>query len=74
MMQPVAKASRRDASFWRYSHSQGSTKYHVIKDRLWSACGGIMLIPEDAIDAADVPEYQRCQKPGCRKRWPKESK
>lgn len=57
-------------------HRPGSwgPKWHVSIDHpryggSWSACGSCFLIEGGEL-ASNVPTYQRCQRPGCKQRWP----
>lgn len=75
----------RDAS-WNLSgrEATGTLKYHFEspEDRAMSACGRVGLLNRlpsatnfnhDGIgeDPATIPAHKRCQRHGCKERWPK---
>lgn len=76
-------ANVRDASWLRNPRHDGpgghrtgawGPKFHVSIDhpRLgesWSACGTAFLI-DGGEELKDIPLYQRCQRRGCKERWP----
>lgn len=72
MSGPV-RAARRDASC--YSHPGRAWRYHVVAGDLMAACAPARVALTDftARDATAVPDGIRCQRPGCRARWPKPS-
>lgn len=68
------KAARRAASWYR-KPGRGA-KYHVAMDDWLPACNrsnsmrtGMILADFTAQDAASVPQFLRCQRPGCRAKW-----
>lgn len=75
------KAATRDASWYASPSVDKPVKYHVAivagsnsrhgGDDMTSACDGAPLADFMAQEAKDVPEYQRCQRPGCKRRWPR---
>lgn len=68
----MKRAALRDASF--YDSPGYAGRYHVAYGEGWTpACNpyGALLTETTGRDAATVPEHVRCQRPGCRKRWPK---
>jgi len=79
MTEPL-EAAMRDASWFRKPGRAG--RYHVIVERpsgLHAACGLFALLQQDAnafrsrgaIDnAMNVAPVLRCQRNGCRQRWP----
>jgi len=74
----MIRAATRDASWYRHPNWRGkSLVYHVVRTDVpgeVSGCG----VPVVATDHGDItvpaefvkPEW-RCQRPGCRARWPK---
>lgn len=70
----MIRASTRDASFYRRPNVRSVKVYHVIDKPGWSACGRMLYETHDALtdgrDAAEVPAGLRCQRPGCKTRWP----
>lgn len=71
-----AMAARRDAA--AYNSPGYSRRYHVVGQELRSsfsvtmlgACAGQLLVEETAIPVAEVALVLRCQRSGCRGRWP----
>jgi hypothetical protein len=70
------RAALRDASWFR---SPGAaSKYHVVSDDGGSACSGMPLVLETTglpvrdvtVNAGSVKAGLRCQRKGCRERWP----
>ena len=61
-------AARRDASVYR-SIGHASVQ-HIVAAGYTSACGRSILLVEDAVPAAEVPQESRCQRYGCKQRWP----
>jgi hypothetical protein len=68
-MKPPVLAGWRDASF---TDSPGyASRYHVAENGTDAACSRSISLIEETIGRADlVPMHMRCQRPGCRKRWP----
>lgn len=74
-------AAWRDAAFFA-THGRAG-RYHVVLDgrgarpeRTMSACGqpSVGVGPSgisELMSLADVPEVLRCQRRGCRERWPR---
>jgi len=70
------RAAWRDASWYRKPGT--ASKYHVVGDDSGSACNGAPLPLESAglpvrdqtVPAASVEEHLRCQRRGCKERWP----
>lgn len=73
--QPVM-AGRREV--WTAFHGWAGKMHIAVEDGL-AACspahtlhdGNRRMILGDLIEARSVPEHQRCQRPACRKRWPR---
>lgn len=63
-------AMLRDASAFNYPDVRKPKKYHVEVDDAIGACTGDPLVEFTAKPAVEVPAHQRCQRPGCRVRWP----
>lgn len=66
------RAALRDASFWSRPSTTRSVRFHIVGKDGTSACGNILLWIERAVDAERVKASMRCQRPGCRERWPME--
>lgn len=80
------RAARRDASFYdsrRFNDSRGMPyvpKYHVVHENGNGPCcnpDNVLLTVDNVwrgssteCDAVDVSPAERCQRPGCRGRWP----
>jgi hypothetical protein len=71
-------AAKRDASF--YDKPGRAEQYHVVIDdkcnvaacsppKTWRSAR-MMLAEFTARPAVDVPDIARCQRPGCKQRWP----
>lgn len=63
---------------WTASHGRAG-RYHVaLSGTATAACspcetlhdGHRRIILGDLIDAEEVPQHLRCQRPACKKRWP----
>ena len=64
------KAARRDASW--FQHPGQSWRYHLYNDLGWPFCGYLALADEETeTEPAEVPTNLRCQRNGCKQRWPK---
>ena len=67
--QAVLRVYQRDNSFYR-SHGWGG-KWHFLGVDLRSKCGRARMLNTDAgLDATEVPATSRCNRKGCRERWP----
>ncbi len=68
----VVLAAQSDATWHRRPSTTGSKRWHVVSDEgATPACGAPMMLQDDrAIDAAEVPQSSRCQRPGCKQLWP----
>jgi hypothetical protein len=69
----LLKAATRDAAWYGNPSINRGVKYHVcLGGEFVPACNpdGALLTEWSWQDATSVPEYQRCQRPGCRVRWP----
>jgi len=73
------RAAIRDASWYRRPSTHGKDLiYHVVRDEVHpeeGACGVPVIGFESfgidvTIPAESVPLHNRCQRPGCRARWP----
>lgn len=64
-------AAWRDASFW--NNPGHASRYHVMIDGM-GACDSrtMLLISEKAVPAETVAATMRCQRPGCKRRWPED--
>ena len=69
---PVLWAGTRDASWYNRPSVDGPVKFHVVVDAHFPACnqGGVLISDYGQQPAADVPDFQRCGRPGCKLRWP----
>lgn len=70
-MEPMAAI--RDHSWYMNSRGRGAYSYHVIRedDKALSACGvPVVDLDDDVLPLSKVPLRRRCQRPGCRVRWP----
>lgn len=65
------KAATRDASWYRRPNVRTVKVYHIVTDEGLSACRGSLLVYENAIPAIEAPQGLRCQRAGCKGRWPK---
>lgn len=79
-----AVANMRDASFIASPRHDGpgghrpgtwSPRFHVKIDHpargaSWSGCGCAFLLGSRDVPVAEVPVHQRCQRRGCKERWP----
>lgn len=68
----VVMAAQRDATWHRSPSTSGSKRWHIVSaDGVSPACGAPMMLQDDmAIDAAEVTQFSRCQRPGCKQLWP----
>lgn len=69
----MTRAATRDASWYRRPNVRAAKAMHVVgDDGKASACGRLLYATEgpETVDAAEVPQALRCQRPGCRGRWP----
>ena len=73
----AGRAALRDASWFASPGRAG--RYHVVADDGGSACCGMPLVLDDSrfgtvrdqtADPATVESWLRCQRPGCKQRWP----
>lgn len=68
MPEPVM-AALRDANWYARPNTRTPKRYHVVAQGERPACGALMLLCEP-MDAERVAVIQRCQRPGCKGRWP----
>jgi hypothetical protein len=76
----MTRAATRDASWYGRPSTHGKDLvYHVVRDDIHKgegACGIPVVATEGfpevdvTVDAATVNPADRCQRPGCRARWP----
>lgn len=77
----MTRAATRDASWYRNPSTHGKDLvYHVVRGDIHhgeGACGvpvvateGFAPALDTTVDAASVRPANRCQRPGCRARWP----
>lgn len=72
MTTPSLRAATIDGTA-RWSCAQYSSRWHICAEGSRSACGECGLNDNAlTVDAATVPLVDRCQRSGCRQRWPKE--
>ena len=66
---PPLLAAFRDASWFPNPDTRTPKRAHVLRADGRAACGlvAVMCDPEPA---EDVPDWQRCKRPGCRGKWP----
>lgn len=71
----MVKAALRDASWFSRPNVTSIKRYHVIHSTEGTPLCGLqaVLCTEDSVDGKDVPQALRCQRPGCRQAWPKET-
>lgn len=66
------KAGLRDSTFYSHpAHDTGRSKYHAIVPRdpargAGPACGYPFHDETTEVEAATVPDMQRCNRPGCK--------
>lgn len=70
---PPVLAALRDASWLANPDTRSPKRAHVLRADGRAACGlvAVMSNPEPA---EDVPDWQRCQRPGCLVKWPPEER
>lgn len=75
----AGRAAMRDASL--LASPGRARRYHVVADDGGSECCGMPLdlytggtggrsLRDETVDPASVESWMRCQRPGCRQRWP----
>ena len=75
----AGRAALRDASW--FSSPGRAGRYHIVSDDGGSACSGMPLILDEGgaggealkdmtVDPVSVESWLRCQRPGCKQRWP----
>lgn len=64
----AGRAATRDASW--FSSPGISRRLHVVADDSGSECCGMPLVLDQARALDDVDPVLRCQRHGCRERWP----
>lgn len=71
----MAQAALRDASWLSRPNTTSVKRYHVFHPTQRTALCGLqaILCVENAIDAEEVPQALRCQRPGCKQGWPEEA-
>lgn len=75
-VEPYAWAARRDASFLDRPNTRRPKKWHVDRgDGIAACCNprdppAWLLAEGTRMPSGDVPPGSRCQRPGCRTRWP----
>ncbi len=69
-------ASRRDASWYRNPNCYGhNPRFHVTLEGYVSACNKNQpIISEELQPLKSVEAAERCQRSGCRERWPTKGK
>ena len=65
-------AAQRDATWYSHPSTTGGKRWHVVSaDGVSPACGAQMVLQDDmGIQAEEVPNNSRCQRPGCKQLWP----
>lgn len=63
-------AMLRDASWFDRPDTWSPKQYHVDAGNAIGACTGNPLAEFTAVPAVEVRANMRCQRPGCRVRWP----
>lgn len=67
----MAWAAGRDASWYRRPNTRGGKKMHVMADDGTAACNKLIPLCVKYAEPAEVVEHdQRCQRRGCKDRWP----
>lgn len=72
----AGRAAWRDASW--LDRPGRAARYHMVAEDGGAECSGMALVLDDMTperkdltrDAAGVPEHLRCQRHGCKERWP----
>jgi len=70
------RAAWRDASW--YNSPGTARRYHVVRDGIFASCAPVVLVTDrfdmtradTTVRAGSVPAALRCQRNGCRGRWP----
>ena len=62
-------AALRDASWFSHPDVRTPKRWHILNANGNPACGLVTLL-DDPMAAADVPDECRCQRAGCKGRWP----
>lgn len=65
----LVMAALRDANWYARPNTRTPKRYHVVAQDDRPACGAPMLLCEP-IEAERVDVILRCQRPGCKGRWP----
>lgn len=67
----MAWAAGRDASWYRRPNTRGVKKMHVMADDGTAACDKLIPLCVKYAEPAEMVEHdQRCQRRGCKERWP----
>lgn len=72
-MSEMIMAAQRDASFFRNPDCTHVKQYHIVSDGYGSRCGTVMLDTATLLHASHITDGLRCQRNGCKQKWPKES-
>lgn len=68
----MTMAAQRDATWHAHPSRAGVKRWHVLSvDGVSPACGAQLVLQNDAaIQAEEVAQRSRCQRPGCKQLWP----
>lgn len=70
------RAAMRDATSYNYPGT--ARRYHVVRDQAFASCSPVLLVTDRfdldegdvTVRAGSVPLILRCQRRGCREKWP----
>jgi hypothetical protein len=70
------RAAMRDAT--SYNRPGTARRYHVVREKIFASCSRTVLVTDAAdlmrtdttVRAGSVPLILRCQRRGCREKWP----
>lgn len=67
----VVWAATRDASWHNHPDTTSPKRFHVDTGDGTPVCdpAGMFLVDDQAVDATTVPDFQRCRRAACRKRF-----
>lgn len=69
-IQTPLMAALRDASWFSRPNVRTPKRWHVLNAAGNPSCGLVTLL-DVPMPAADVPDECRCQRAGCKDRWPR---
>lgn len=68
----MVMAAFRDASWYSNPDTGTSRKYHISIDDMAACNRQVPLYEDGAVEADTVYPHMRCQRRGCKSRWPVE--